>query len=133
MSIVDILQFSVFIIRLIIAIALARFAIKTRGKNYWWLFGLYFISGIFGLADLILQIGDIFPLSSGFRFICMVLFIHYTFYLDKKNPTIYHFIISVIAGILIIIFNVLYNYINPLEIYDTIARLTQVIGNLFIM
>lgn len=132
MSIADILQFSVFVIRLIIAVALARYAIKTKGTNFWWLFGLYFTSGIFGLTDLILQIGDIFPLSSGFRFICMVLFIHYTFYLDKKNPTIYHFIISVIAGILIIIFNVLYNYINPLEVYDTIARLTQLIGNLII-
>ncbi len=132
MSVADILQFSVFIIRLIIAVALARYAIKTKGTNFWWLFGLYFTSGIFGLTGLVIQFGDIFSLSSGFRFICMVLFIHYTFYLDKKNPTIYQFIISVIAGILIIIFNVLYNYINPLEVYDTIVRLTQLIGNLVI-
>ena len=132
MSIVDILQFSVFIIRLIIAIALAKFALKTRGKNFWWLFGLYFTSGIFGLTNQIIQVGDIFPLSSGFRFICMVLFIHYTFYLDKNNPTIYYFIFSVVIGILIIIFNVLYEYLTPFEIYDIIARLTQLIGNLVI-
>ena len=132
MSIADILQFSVFIIRLIIAVALARYAIKTKGKNFWWLFGLYFTSGIFGLTDLILQTGDIFAFSYGFRFICMVLFIHYTFYLDRKNPTFYFFIMSVIAGILIIIFHVLFDHINPLELYNTIASITQIIGNLVI-
>ena len=132
MSVADGLQFSVFIIRLIIAVALARYAIKTKGSNFWWLFGLYLISGIFGLTNLILQIGDIFALSSGFRFICMVLFIHYTFYLDRNNPTIYFFIISVVTGILIIIFNVLYDYINPFEAYDKIARITQLIGNTII-
>jgi len=132
MSIADILQFSVFIIRLIIAVALARFALKTKGKNFWWLFGLYFTSGVFGLTDLILQIGDIFALSSGFRFICMVLFIHYTFYLDRKNPTIYFFMLSVITGIIIIVFHVLYDYINPLETYHIIAKLTQLFGNLVI-
>ena len=132
MNIADILQFSIYIIRLIIAVALARFALKTKGKNFWWLFGLYFISGVFGLTDLILQIGDIFAFSSGFRFICMVLFIHYTFYLDKKNPTIYFFMLSLITGIIIIIFQVLYDYINPLEIYHTIASITQLIGNLVV-
>ena len=48
MSAAVILQYLVFIIRLIIALALAKYAIKTKGKNFWWLFGLYFASGIFG-------------------------------------------------------------------------------------
>ena len=132
MSIADILQITVYTVRLIIAVALATYAIKTKGTNFWWLFGLYFTSGIFGLTDLILQIGNIFALSSGFRFICMVLFIHYTFYLDRKNPTIYFFIFSVIIGIIIIIFNILFDFVNPLEIYDTIANNVQIFGNLVV-
>ncbi len=132
MSIAEILQITVYTVRLIIAVALARYAIKTKGKNFWWLFGLYFTSGIFGLTDFILQIGNIFALSSGFRFICMVLFIHYTFYLDRNNPTLYFLIIYVIFGVIIIIFNVLFDFINPLEVYDTIASITQIIGNLII-
>ncbi|MHA1720832.1 MAG: hypothetical protein ACTSWX_02390 [Promethearchaeota archaeon] len=132
MSVTDILYVTVFIIRLFIAVALGRYAIKTKGKNFWWLFGLYFTSASFGLADHILKIGKIFPLSSGFRFVCMVLFIHYTFYLDRKNPTIYFILISVITGITIIIFNILYNFINPIEIYDNIVRITQMMGNFFI-
>ena len=132
MSVADILQITVFAVRLIIAAALATYAIKTKGKNFWWLFGLYFISGIFGLTDLILQIGNIFAFSSGFRFICMVLFIHNTFYMDRNNPTIYFIIFSAISGIVIIIFNVLFDFINPLEVYDTIASITQMIGNLVV-
>ena len=132
MSIADILYYTVFIIRLIIAVALATYAIKTKGKNFWWLFGLYFTNAAFGLTDRILQMGDIFALSSGFRFIFMVLFIHYTFYMDRNNPTIYFFIISVITGILIIIFTILNDYINPLQVYDIIARITKIIGNLVI-
>ncbi len=132
MGIADILQITVYTVRLIIAVALATYAIKTKGTNFWWLFGLYFTSGVFGLTDFILQSGNIFALSSGFRFICMVLFIHYTFYLDRNNPTIYFFIMSVIFGIIIIIFNILFDYIYPLELYDTIASITQIIGNLIV-
>lgn len=133
MSIIDILQLTVFVIRLILAVALASYALKTKGTNFWWLFGLYFISVIIGFNDHFIGIVDIFALFSGFRFICMVLFIHYTFYLDRSNPTIYFFIISVIAGILIIIFKVIYDYIIPLEAYNTIARITQMIGNLLVL
>ena len=132
MGIADILQITVYTVRLIIAVALATYAIKTKGTNFWWLFGLYFTSGVFGLTDFILQSGNIFALSSGFRFICMVLFIHYTFYLDRNNPTIYFFIMSVIFGTIIITFNILFDYIYPLELYDTIASITQIIGNLIV-
>ena len=132
MSVVEILYYIVFVTHLIIALVLAKYAIKTKGTNFWWLFGLYFASAAFGLTDLFLQIGDIFALSSGFRFICMVLFIHYTFYMDRNNPTIYFLILSVITGILIIIFTILYDFINPLQVYDIIVRITKIIGNLVI-
>lgn len=133
MSVTDIPYIIFFVIRLILAVVLARYAIKTKGTNFWWLFGLYFISAVIGFSDHIVKIGDIFALSSGFRFICMILFIHYTFYLDRNNPTIYFLIFSIIVGIIIIIFNIIYGYIIPLDIYDFIARITQMIGNLVVL
>ena len=133
MSVTDIPFIIFFVIRLLLAVILARYAIKTKGTNFWWLSGLYFISAVIGFNDHFIEIGDLFALSSGFRFICMILFVHYTFYLDRNNPTIYLLIISVISGILIISFKVIYDYINPIEIYNTIARIIQMIGNLVVL
>jgi Ca2+/Na+ antiporter len=84
--------------RLVIAVQLTRVAYRQTLPNLLWLAGFFFLTSVGDIA-LMFNLFWLFGLCVGLGEIVMVMFIHQTFYRDRKSPYLIFLVIAIVFAI----------------------------------
>ena len=98
--------------RLIIAVQLTRVARRQNLSNLLWLAAFFYLTGLGDIFATLAPVTNLiwpFPLSAGVGEILLVMFIHKTFYRDRKSP----FLIFMVLAVLVLVADIFYAFYLP--------------------